>query len=73
MMTGYNMETNLMDGTERHPYMNWNFDPTFLKSGNSYPLHEVDTPEHTNPNRPAPSLSAHIWILPHPAQPPFHM
>ena len=49
-MTGYNVESNVLDGTQRHPYMNWNFYPTFLKSGNGYPLHEVDTPEHSNPN-----------------------
>jgi hypothetical protein len=50
MMTGYNTESNVMDGTQRHPYMNWNFYPTFLRSGNGYPFHEVDTPEHSNPN-----------------------
>jgi hypothetical protein len=50
MMTGYNIEANAMDGTQRHPYMNWNFSPAFLQRGNGYPLHDVDTPEHSNPN-----------------------
>ena len=49
MMTGYNVESNVMDGTQRHPFMNWNLDPAFLLSG-KYPLHQVDTAQHTNPN-----------------------
>ena len=54
MMTGYNVESNSMDGTQRHPYINWNFDTVFLQQGNGgkgYPLHEVDTPTHSNPNQ----------------------
>ena len=50
MMTGYNVENNALDGTLRHPYMNWNLDTPFLQPGN-YPLHEVDTPQHSNPNK----------------------
>lgn len=49
MMTGYNVESNVMDGTLRHPFMNWNLDKPFLQPGNEL-LHEVDNPEHTNPN-----------------------
>ena len=52
MMTGYNVESNLMDGTERHPFINFNLDPAFFQQpGTNYPDHEVDTPEHTNPNQ----------------------
>jgi|HubBroStandDraft_1064217.scaffolds.fasta_scaffold00451_24 hypothetical protein len=50
MMTGYNFESNWMDGTQRHPYMNWNLDTPFFQQNPTYPLHQVDTPEHTNPN-----------------------
>lgn len=50
MMNGYNVESNWMDGTQRHPFMNWNLDTPFLQQG-TYPLHEVDTPEHTDPNQ----------------------
>jgi len=47
MMTGYNAESNSMDGTLRHPYMNWNLDPAFASTNK---VHEVDTPTHSNPN-----------------------
>ena len=50
MMTGNNIESNVMDGTQRHPYMNWNLDPPFLEQPTQYQLHQVDTPGHTNPN-----------------------
>jgi hypothetical protein len=46
MMTGNNIESNVMDGTQRHPFMNWNLDPAFT----GQPDHNVDTPEHSNPN-----------------------
>ena len=49
MMNGYNVESNSMDGTERHPFINWNLDKPFLQQGN-YPLHTVDTAAHSNPN-----------------------
>jgi hypothetical protein len=52
MMTGYNVENNAMDGTLRHPYINWNFDSAFIQeppAGNK--AHEVDTPTHSNPNQ----------------------
>ena len=49
MMTGYNVESNVMDGTQRHPFMNWNLDTAFMSQG-IYPDHVVDTPGHTNPN-----------------------
>jgi hypothetical protein len=47
MMTGYNAESNWMDGTQRHPFMNWNIDKSFAATNTP---HVVDTPEHTNPN-----------------------
>lgn len=50
MMNGYNVESNSMDGTERHPFMNWNLDTAFM-SLRQYPFHEVDTAAHTNPNQ----------------------
>jgi len=51
MMNGYNFESNSMDGTQRHPYINWNFAPTFIQEGHGNLAHEVDTPTHTNPNQ----------------------
>jgi hypothetical protein len=48
-MTGYNVESNVLDGTQRHPYDNWNLDAAFLQQG-TYPLHDVDTSTHSNPN-----------------------
>ena len=39
-MTGYNVESNVLDGTQRHPYDNWNLDAAFLQQG-TYPLHDV--------------------------------
>ena len=50
MMNGYNVESNSMDGTERHPFINWNLDKAFLQLG-TYPLHQVDTATHSNPNQ----------------------
>lgn len=52
MMTGYNFESNGLDGTQRHPYMNWNLDPAFFgPPPYQHPNHEVDTPGHSNPNQ----------------------
>jgi hypothetical protein len=48
MMTGYNIEANAMDGTQRHPYINWNLEAPFIQAGNG--VHDVDTPTHSNPN-----------------------
>lgn len=48
-MTGYNVESNVLDGTQRHPYDNWNLDAAFLQQG-TYPLHDVNTSTHSNPN-----------------------
>src|SRR5579871_65541 len=48
--TGYNLDANTMDGTLRHPFMNWNLDAAFFKANPTMPLHAVDTPGHTNPN-----------------------
>ena len=50
MMTGYNIESNVMDGTLRHPYMNWNLNPSFFHQSPQPVLHEVDTPQHSDPN-----------------------
>jgi hypothetical protein len=50
MMTGYNVEANGLDGTLRHPFINWNLDKPFLDPPNTNSLHEVDTPTHSNPN-----------------------
>jgi hypothetical protein len=50
-MNGYNVAVNAMDGTERHEYINWNLDPAFFQQGTPYKTHEVDTPEHSNPNQ----------------------
>jgi hypothetical protein len=49
MMTGYNVESNVLDGTQRHPYNNWNLDAAFMQPG-TYPLHDIDTATHSNPN-----------------------
>ena len=49
-MNGYNVDVNALDGTLRHPFMNWNLDTAFLLANPTAPLHNVDTPEHSNPN-----------------------
>jgi hypothetical protein len=48
--TGYNVDVNAMDGTQRHPFINWNLDAAFFHANPTMPLHQVDTPEHSNPN-----------------------
>lgn len=50
MTTGYNVDVNAMDGTLRHPFMNWNLDAAFFHANPTYPLHQIDTPEHSNPS-----------------------
>jgi len=50
MINGHNVESNAMDGTQRHPYINWNFDPSFINTPPGYLPHDVDTPTHSNPN-----------------------
>jgi hypothetical protein len=50
VMTGYNVDVNAMDGTQRHAFMNWNLNPGYFKSGSNIPTHVVDTPTHSNPN-----------------------
>lgn len=50
MMNGYNVDVNMLDGTQRHPFINWNLDPAFLQQ-NQYPKHVVDTPTHSNPSK----------------------
>lgn len=49
-MDGYNVAVNALDGTQRHPGMDWNSDPGLFQSHPNFPLHVVDTPQHTNPN-----------------------
>ena len=48
--TGYNFDVNAMDGTLRHPFMNWNLDAAFFHANPTLPLHQVDTAGHSNPN-----------------------
>jgi len=50
MMTGYNVEVNSLDGTQRHAGMDWNSDQNVFRAEPSFDLHIVDTPQHTNPN-----------------------
>ncbi|HLY17345.1 MAG TPA: hypothetical protein VKR61_08975 [Bryobacteraceae bacterium] len=49
-MDGFNVAVNSLDGTQRHPGMNWNTDSGFFQANPGFSLHEVDTPQHTNPN-----------------------
>ena len=49
-MNGFNVDVNALDATWRHAGMDWNSDPSVFKANPSFPLHVVDTPEHTNPN-----------------------
>ncbi len=51
VMTGYNVDGNAMDGTQRHDFMNWNLDTAFFYANPTMPLHEVDTASHSNPNK----------------------
>jgi len=50
MMTGFNVDVNAVDATIRHAGMDWNSNPYVWKVNPAFPLHVVDTPEHTNPN-----------------------
>ena len=50
VMTGYNVNQNAIDGTQRHAFMNWNLDPAFFIANPGTPNHTVDTPTHSNPN-----------------------
>jgi hypothetical protein len=50
MMTGYNVSMNSLDGTQRHPGMDWNSDAGFFEQYPTFQDHVVDTPQHTNPN-----------------------
>jgi hypothetical protein len=50
MMNGFNVAVNSLDATQRHAGMDWNSDPSVFKTNPSFPLHVVDTPQHTNPN-----------------------
>jgi len=50
MMTAYNVDVNALDGTRRHPGMDWNSDKGLFKRYPDFVVHVVDTPQHTNPN-----------------------
>lgn len=50
MTTGYNLDPNSLDATQRHLGMNWNIDPNFFHTYPGIPVHTVDTAKHTNPN-----------------------
>lgn len=47
MMNGFNVAVNGLDATQRHQGMNWNVEPGVP---GSFPVHNVDTPQHSNPN-----------------------
>ena len=49
-MDGYNVSVNGLDGTQRHPGMDWNSDSGLFQTHPGFTDHIVDTPEHTNPN-----------------------
>jgi len=49
-MTGYNAGVNALDGTLRHPGMDWNSDKGVFQVYKDFPAHVVDTPQHSNPN-----------------------
>lgn len=50
MTTGYNVDVNALDATQRHPGMDWNSDTGFFQLYPGITNHDVDTPQHTNPN-----------------------
>jgi hypothetical protein len=50
MTPGYNVGVNALDGTVRHPFMNWNLDAAFFHDNPTLPPHQIDTPEHSDPN-----------------------
>ena len=50
MMNGFNVDVNALDGTQRHPGMDWNSDPRVFRTNPAFLPHIVDTPQHTNPN-----------------------
>ena len=50
VMNGYNVDVNGMDGSQRHPGIDWNTDSGLFEKFPTFPLHVVDTPQHTNPN-----------------------
>jgi len=49
-MNGYNVSVNGLDGTQRHPGMDWNSDAGLFQQYPNFMNHAVDTPQHTNPN-----------------------
>ncbi len=49
-MNGYNAAINSLDGTQRHPGMDWNSDAGLFRTYPNFATHVVDTAQHTNPN-----------------------
>lgn len=49
--TGYNVDVNALDATVRHQGMDWNWDAALFQANPGFPLHVLDTPLHTNPNK----------------------
>ena len=50
-MAGYNADVNTVDGSLRHPFMNWNLDTAFFLANPTMLFHQVDTPGHANPSK----------------------
>ncbi|MGA2135020.1 MAG: hypothetical protein ABSH50_22270 [Bryobacteraceae bacterium] len=61
VMTGYDVNQNAMDGTQRHAFINWNLDSAFFTDNPGTPDHEVDTPTHSNPN-PAGAIIVRTYL-----------
>ena len=49
LTSAYNVDVNALDATQRHQGQNWNTDSGFFQQTPGAPLHEIDTPQHTNP------------------------
>jgi len=50
MMTGFNVDVNALDATQRHAGMDWNSNPYVWQVNPNFTYHVVDTPTHSNPN-----------------------
>jgi len=50
MMNGFNVNANALDATQRHAGMDWNSDSGVFQAYPGFADHQVDTPQHTNPN-----------------------
>lgn len=49
-MNQYNVTMNNLDGSVRHPGMDWNSDAGFFQAFPNFDFHNVDTARHQNPN-----------------------